>query len=448
MTTAQYKIEKIVHGGYGLSRDENGKVTLIRGAAEGETVSAKIVYTEKNLARGVVSQVSHPSLGRITPPCPSYKRCGGCNFQHLSYPAQLQAKEDILKDLLLRSELPLLRESARTHLVSPLPSPLDLHYRQRIRLQVDENEVVGFYKYRSHTCIPIKACLLAHPLLNQCLDDCNGSRLFTALCSHTASVEFLLNPAAKNVIILFHYKRKPRPADISNAQSLARDISSIHAVYFSGDDFAMAGPYKHPDQEQRDTMLSLTLPAFPPYTKKQHTLSWEVSGFCQVNLKQNEQLIATVLDFCDLKATDTVLDLFCGMGNFAIPLADTAQTVTGIEGQGASIRSARHNSRLAKQENTQFIKSPIHNSCKTLCKENLSFSCIVLDPPRQGIPDMAQNLSALCEDRLIYVSCDPATLCRDLAQLLTSGFIIEKLQPVDMFPQTHHIETVCLLKKA
>ena len=446
MTTTQYKIEKIVHGGYGLSRDENGRISLIRGAAKGETVSIKIMQTEETLAKGVVSRVIQPSPDRIPPPCRYYERCGGCDFQHLSYPAQLQAKHDILKDLLLRSDHPLLRESAQTVLLPPLASPLDFHYRQRIRLQVDENEVVGFYKYRSHTCIPIKSCLLAHPLLNECLAELTDNTIFSTLCSHTAAVELLLHPSAENVIVLFHYKRKPRPADISNAKKLARNSSYIHAVYFVGDDFAISGPYQL-EKEQDDTLLSIILPPFPPHTKKPISLSWEVSGFCQVNLAQNEQLIRTVLDFCNLQTTDTVLDLFCGMGNFAIPLAEKALTVTGIEGQGSSIRSARYNSGLAGQVNTHFFKSPIHDACEKLCKDEQSFTCIVLDPPRQGVPDMAENLFTLCNDRLVYVSCDPATLCRDLAQLLARGFIIEKLQPVDMFPQTHHIETVCLLKK-
>lgn len=446
MNSPQYKIEKFVHGGFGLSHDRDGRAFLIRGTIAGETVSAKIHQDKKNVAKGVTTHVIEASPERIEPPCPSYKHCGGCDFQHMAYSCQLQAKEEILRDLLLRNGHPLLRQSANTLLLPPLASPQQFQYRQRIRLQVDSNGILGFYKHRSHSCVPIRSCLLANPRINQCLEEIRDNKRLYTLLPHTTSLEILFDPNTSTLTLLFHFKRKPRPADIKNGTSLALSNNLIKSVYFSGEDFALTQAHSG-ENKKSEPPLSLILPPIEPYTNKPLTLSWEVGGFCQVNIKQNLILIKTVLDFCAPEKTDTVLDLFCGMGNFSIPLAEMVQSVVGIEGQGSSIRCARRNSTSAAQTNTEFIKSPIHTACKNLIATNRQFDIVVIDPPRQGIPDLAADLSDLCKSKLIYISCDPATLCRDLAQLLEENFIIRKIQAVDMFPQTHHIESICLLEK-
>ena len=176
-------------------------------------------------------------------------------------------------------------------------------------------------------------------------------------------------------------------------------------------------------------------------------LFWEAGGFCQVNLAQNRQLIETVLEFCQVKKTETVLDLYCGMGNFSIPFAMEAKEVFGIEGQGSAIRSAKKNATNAKLTNTRFLKSSVHGACLDLAEKGEHFDCVLIDPPRPGAPGLASQLAAITSKRLVYISCDPATLCRDLADLTHEGFAICKIQPIDMFPQTHHIETVVLLEK-
>lgn len=157
-------------------------------------------------------------------------------------------------------------------------------------------------------------------------------------------------------------------------------------------------------------------------------------------------MIETVLGFCNIGLKNSVLDLYCGMGNFAIPVSTLAQKVFGIEGQGSSIRCAKHNAATADANNTTFKKLPVHKGCDTLIEKGEKFDCIIIDPPRQGAPELATQLSRLCSKRLVYISCDPATLCRDLMALTKEGFSIKTIQPLDMFPQTHHIETVVLLE--
>ena len=379
-----------------------------------------------------------PATDRIQAPCQFYKQCGGCDFQHMTYTHQLQKKKDLLKELLLNSDTPILADSVQNCLTVLIPAPKQFHYRQRIRLQVDDNQTLGFHKRRSHTCVAIDSCLLAAPEINACLKSLLAQRSFDNLLQHTETLEILLNPEQSVLSIIIHFKRKPRPADTQHAQNLIVAIANLKNIFFSGDGFAVTG----------HDSLSFTLPRFADHTSRPFQLSLETGGFCQVNVDQNTNLVKTVLDFCDITAEENVLDLFCGMGNFSIPLAEKAHSVLGIEGQGSAIRSAKKNSIHAKQKNTTFTKKPTHTACLTLAKEGEKFDCIVLDPPRQGAPGLARILSALCTKRLIYISCDPKTLCRDLSELLQHGFELKKLQPIDMFPQTHHIETVALLEKS
>jgi 23S rRNA (uracil1939-C5)-methyltransferase len=176
-------------------------------------------------------------------------------------------------------------------------------------------------------------------------------------------------------------------------------------------------------------------------------MAWEAGGFSQVNNDQNRVLIDCVTSLAAIDETSRVLDLFCGMGNFSLPLARRAAHVVGIENHGAAIRSARLNASRNNFENLTFRQATAVDGCRQLIEQAQSFDVIVCDPPRQGMPGLAALLGRLCNSRLIYVSCDPATLVRDCGELTAIGFRVTIIQPIDMFPQTHHIETVVLLEK-
>ncbi len=432
MVTQQFHIEKHVHGGFGLSHSLDGKVTLLEGVIAGETVTAKIYSQSKNLQKGRATQIIEQSPFRIQAPCKYYKQCGGCDFQHMTYPRQLQAKEEVIRDLLLRSGHKALSRAAENS-ITPLPASNNVfHYRQRIRLQVDGRQTPGFYKRRSNDCIAIDTCMLAQEEINDCLKTLLQQQTFLKLLKRTEAIELLLNPAGKKVTLLFHLSQKPRPADRQRAEFLVEECREIEHIFFHGSDFAPTGK----------AVLSFSIDS----QGKELSLSWESGGFCQVNLHQNQKLIQTVLEYCDPAETDSVLDLFCGMGNFSIPLAQRAKTLTGIEGQGSAIRSAKANSNNAGQSNTHFFKRAVHDACTEMIKNGNRYDVVVIDPPRAGAPDLSSQLAQLTKKRLIYISCDPATLCRDLASLLDKGFRLIKLQPIDMFPQTHHIECVALLE--
>jgi 23S rRNA (uracil1939-C5)-methyltransferase len=438
------RIEKIVNGGFGLGRLDDGRIVLVGKALPDEKVAITITEDKKQYLYATIAEIIEPHPARINPPCRWYGACGGCDLQHCDYNEQLRIKTAIIRDLILR-RFPDTQSDLLPQLGDILPSPARFGYRQRIRLQVDEKGRVGFLGFRSHRTIPVESCLVAADELNTVLAEMPRNSSCARILKNCRQVELLLNPGSSGVICLFHLTRRPRPTDIRHANELAGTIPLIERVFFCGADFPLAGPFGSETDAQSNTLQMV----LPPQEKGDAsiTLGWEVGGFCQVNLQQNPRLIGHVLRECSLSSGDSVLDLFCGMGNFSIPMACRAASLLGIEGQGSAIRSARENSAKAGLTNATFEKAPIHDTCQKLVREGRIFDCVVLDPPRQGVPDLSRELAALAGRNLVYISCDPATLVRDLFTLTRHGLAIRHIQPVDMFPQTHHIETVVLLEK-
>ncbi len=444
MNTNTIKIKKFINGGYGLGRLENGRIVLLQGSLPGETVTYEIFEKKKNFLKGKVTSIAKPHELRKKPPCHYYGNCGGCNLQHCRYDEQLRLKDGIIRELVDRHSFS--QSSNNLLLQSCLPSPDKIGYRQRIRLQLDANGHPGFLRFQSHEIIPITTCLVARPQLNSVLQQLQRLESYSQIAGHCREMELLFNPDTSKVTTLLHYNRKPRPADIQAATQLAEDIELLEGIFFKGNDFPIINPLDSTNSSQSIQHLSLHLDLFDHH-RAPLSLSWEIGGFCQVNIDQNTQLVKLVLDICKLDSGDSVLDLFCGMGNFSIPLAIQAKSLVGVEGQGSAIRSAKTNSKRAGLENTTFFKSPVHTFCQKLAEEGRSFDWVFLDPPRQGVPGLARVLSKITRRKMVYISCDPATLCRDLDNFTQDGFTVKKLYPVDMFPQTHHIETVALLEK-
>jgi 23S rRNA (uracil1939-C5)-methyltransferase len=438
-------ISKIVNGGYGFASLESGQAILVRHVLPGESVIVTIEERKKNYLLCQVRQIVTPHPARRIPPCPYSGQCGGCDLQHVEYPGQLQIKKAVIADLLLRSSRKELVHALQL-LADPTPAPEEFGYRQRLRLQVDEEGNLGFHRFRSHTLIPINACLLARATLGQTLVALKTTPDGYKLASLSSEVELQENPRTGKTVVIFRLLRKPRPADIVAGERFARGNETVERIFFAGEQFSLMGPYGEEEGVAIGNVLGIDYPVFAGLPGDLQ-LNWEAGGFCQVNLRQNRSLIETVLSFCQVKKGQTVLDLYCGMGNFSVPLAILGADVLGIEGQGSAIRSAKKNAACAGLANVRFEQNPIHNACEELIAIDALFDCVVIDPPRQGAPDLAGQLATLCRGRLVYISCDPATLCRDLANLVKHGFSIRKIQPIDMFPQTHHIENVVLLEK-
>ncbi len=437
MRTEKVYIEKMVYGGLGLGRLNSGQVILVARALPRETLIVTVQQQKKNHLFGEITENLTPHPLRISPLCP-YTQCGGCNLHHTTYQNQLAIKEEMLTDQFQRqmgSELA--AEIAATRRAI-LPSAKEFGYRQRIRLQV-RNGKTGFCGSSSHSFVEIAACNLAKKNLNRVLCQLHNNKETTQLLAVASNIELLEDPAADKVVLLLHLLRPPRPEDRRRAKIIVEKIPLISRIFFIGKKFALEGPYP---QHRAAKRLSYQY----NIAGRPLQFGFEVGCFCQVNLDQNEKLIALVCAMANVQQGEKILDLYCGVGNFALPLAVCGADVFGIEGQGGSIRSARENASAAGLSSS-FIKSPVESACRQLVAERKRFDKIIIDPPRRGIPQLAESLAQLTIKKLIYISCDPATLMRDLFSLCQAGFTVTAFQPVDMFPQTHHIESVVCLTK-
>jgi 23S rRNA (uracil1939-C5)-methyltransferase len=254
-------------------------------------------------------------------------------------------------------------------------------------------------------------------------------------------LELCCNPLDETVSALFYLIRSPRPADRRNARALTGEVENLDRVFFGGSRFAMEGPYTSRDSASH-RLIGFSLDKDRPLT-----LRWEVGGFSQVNLQQNRYLIDLVTRLATPDPQDLILDLYCGMGNFSLPLALHGAEVHGIESQGSAVRSGRRNCMENNITTCHFEQSDVESACRRLAAEGRRFDIVVCDPPRRGLAELIPYLARIAAGKLIYISCDPATLSRDLSALTSSGFEIRSIHPLDMFPQTHHIETVVAMNK-
>ena len=435
------RIDKIVPGGYGLGRLPDGMVVLVRQVVPGELVRIRPLARKKHHLFAELLEVLEASTDRIAPRCSAYGRCGGCDLQHMTPAAQLRLKCAALEENLLRTNLP----EETIALLPPLAAPDHFGYRQRIRLHADTSNRLGYHRFQSHEVEPISHCPLARPEINKVLGCLQALPAHARLLQQSTTLELFFNPDRATVALLLHFQRKPRPADLAAAKEVANSCPELDPILFTvaGQGiFDRKGRQPAPGEHQ----LSFTLPAAVTGTTPL-VLSWEVGGFCQVNLQQNENLLRTVLAWARVGAADRVLDLYCGMGNFALPLSLHAGEVTGLDGQGAAIRSAARNALQAGRPNCRFTKVPVPAGLRQLLTAGRTFDLVLLDPPRQGAAEIIPLLPGLGAKRLLMISCDPATLARDLNGLRQQGFTIQALLPIDMFPSTHHLETLTLLER-
>jgi len=420
-------IKKVVAGGKGLARLANGQVALVAGVLPDETVTIRATRQHKGFVDAEVVRIDQASPDRILAPCPYYGRCGGCNLQHASYSGQLKIKQQIISESLQRAHLPLPSEFQPS-----LPSPLPFAYRSRVRLHLDATGQLGFHQATSNAVVPIRRCLLATDPINRVLGTLGESEWPARLAGQVSGVELIHNPADDRVVLVLLPIR-----DTKVDSTLTTQMADL------ADEVVVLGMPKKPVSPTAVTLAQ----HFSPCGLDYH-LEWDHRCFFQVNSQQNAQLIELALDLLPRHAQAlTALDLFCGIGNFSIPLALRGARVIGVEHNRRSIFWAQENSHRAGLSNTHFITAEVERQLRTFVHQQARFDCILLDPPRQGLGKAAALMAKLAPERIISVSCDPATLARDLALITAEGYQLTRLIPVDMFPQTHHIESIGLLER-
>ncbi len=423
-------IEKIIAGGQGLARTEAGQVLMSGFVLPGERAALRELRQKSGYIEAELAELLEPSAERIAPRCPLYGECGGCDLQHGSYAEQLRIKQAIVAEIMQRAHVPL---SAVT-IAEVLPSPQQWAYRHRLRLKISPDGRLGFFKKRSNDFVAISSCPAAADEINAVLPALAAGclRSVAAICQE---LELHCSPADRGIVLVLPLKGKQRlPAAVVQELAACADIDQIGCTNESG--FRQL----HSRNTAKPLAQQLTL------SDQNCILSWSGGCFSQVNPGQNAQLVGLVLQLAGNLRRKNVVDLYCGMGNFSVPSALAGAEVFGVEGNPESVRWAKRNAEAAGVT-ARFQAADVHASLRQMVKEQRQADIILLDPPRAGIGKTAALLPELRPEKIIYISCDPVTLARDLAVLCGKGFQVAALQPLDMFPQTSHIETVAVLKR-
>ena len=411
-------VDGISHAGEGVARID-GKATFIPFALPGETVAIEIAESKKNYQRARLREVISKSPDRINPPCPHYYKCGGCSYQHVSYPRQLELKKQVVEDSLKRI-------GGIEKEVNPTIGMADpWFYRNKVGWHTGfENgkPCMGYYNNEGHQLINIERCLLISREMQDCSSYIN-EHLEESKVPHTCEV-IVRQSSRGNLMLIFN---ADGAGDIDYARlSNHCQADSIYSL------------------EQGITRLQHGETRLPEYLGD---LRLEISplAFFQVNHQQTQRMLQIIKEYAQISPYDIVLDAYCGTGTIALSLAAEAARVIGVESFPAAIKDAKRNAFNNNITNCKFIKG----ACEQVIPElEDTPDIIILDPPRSGCKkELIQAVINKSPRTIIYVSCNPATLARDLALFKDTNYAIKEIQPIDMFPQTGHVECVVLMSR-
>ncbi|HEX5417494.1 MAG TPA: class I SAM-dependent RNA methyltransferase [Chloroflexota bacterium] len=396
--------------GGGVGRLPDNRAVFVTGGLPGERVEVEIDEVKRAYAAGHVVAVHRPAPERATPPCPYFGSCGGCQWQHLAYTAHVNWKTRLLERQLSR-----IAHLTGAPVQPMIPAARPWNYRNQARFSLDEAGNLCFTRPRSRDKLPIAACQILQepivelmPRLQGLLP--NAHQLVVRYGARTG--QFLIAPELPT-------------ADVPSGQPFYEEILLGQTYRVSAPSFFQVNTRV----DERDLPATIRAPWLPERR----------ASFSQADL-----LALLVLDRLELTGRETVIDAYGGVGTFALPIAERAARVIGIEEAPAAVHDAEYNARHL--ENVSFL---VGRTEARLADVGVKPDAVVLDPSRVGCaPEVIDALAALRPETLVYVSCAPATLARDLERLVALGFALKDVQPIDMFPQTHHIETVCLLKSA
>ena len=414
---ATYTIDDTTHEGNGVAR-QDGKVIFVSGAIKGEEVEAKIIKTGRQFdqAEPVRWQVESPH--RVTPPCEYFERCGGCQLQHMNIAEQRQVKTHWLANQFRKLALP---ESLSTLFGEPFG------YRRRARLSVfakGGKVDIGFRAKASNSIVDIAQCPVLAPPLQVAYEGLRERIKATAMAGKIGHLELLKDGKGVSVVI-----------------RLTRDVGAQESAELEqwAHQTGVSLYWQAADQER------LSEDAIRSYQIDEMKVNFHAQDFIQVNDEINQAMVHQAMDWLALNQNDVVLDLFCGAGNFSLPLARRASKVIAVEALESMVAMGRNNAAQAKLDNLEFIAADLTQAPPNALKK-AKVNKVLLDPPRAGAYECLPTLVKLKPTQILYVSCNASTLARDAEYLLAHGYRVSKVCIMDMFPQTSHVETMMLLQ--
>lgn len=421
-------IEKLIYGGDGLARGPE-KAVFVPFVLEGEAVEAEVIEQRPGFARAKLEKVAAPSPQRIEPECPYFQRCGGCHYQHTSYESQLAIKTAILRETLRRTGKLEWTGDIAVHASAPW------NYRNRTRMRVvrEPGFSLAYFRFNSHEPIAIAECPISSPLINRTIKFLTAAGSNGLVPAAVQEVEFFANAADDEVLVELYCGGLERP-------EFERFVSTTRAGL---PEAACIAAFRECDSRAPQASVS---PLFQSgdrmrYRTAHHDFLVSPGAFFQTNRHLTDELIAVAIGG---RSGRLALDLYAGVGLFSVSLARSFEQVIAVEAAPTSARDLKRNAPA----NVTPVAETVERYLASSKSHRVRPDFVIVDPPRSGLGErVARQLAARGAARVTYVSCDPATLARDLRVLLAGGYRVEQIHLVDLFPQTFHIETVSHLAR-
>jgi len=418
-------ILRLSHEGRGVARNAEGKTVFVEGALPGEWVTVKVQKTLSRYNEAVLDELLEASPQRESPSCIHYANCGGCQLQHLQQASQLAFKQQLVAELLGFPE-------------SAMAAPLTgrpLEYRRKARLGVkwrkDGRLLLGFREKNSPFVTATPECRVLQPELQSLLPSLYEFLPRLEGKKHLGHLELIQGETRRGLVVrLLRSRARMSPVD----QRLWQDwATQVGVLLFFQDDQELSCVNADPGPQPF------------AYELQGLNLAFSSRDFIQVNPEINRRMVAQALTWLDLQGDEKVLDLFCGFGNFSLPLAQKAAEVLGVEALQSQVERAAGNAQANGLETRAvFLAADLNLPLRQQAFADRHWDLVLLDPPRAGADQVCQEIKALGADKLLYVSCNPATLARDAEHLKHQGYRLERLGIMDMFPQTAHVESMAL----
>ena len=422
-TELELDIDRLSYGPYGVGRSD-GKAIMVPHSAPGDRVIARLIETKERYAVGEIVKLVTPSPLRQTPACPYVGDCGGCTWQHIGYPEQLKAKQQSVADALRR-----IGKLDNFDLKPIIASPSAEHYRRRIRLQVSAVKRLGFHSGGSHHVVEIDNCLIAAEPLSAAIAPLRV--WLDRLAATIDHVEIASGDEPGQTVVIAGANDRLNSSDEALCMKLVSPDNAIDGVIVQGSDW-------------RKTWGR---PAISVALQDELTLKLDADTFTQVNAAANQLMLGELIKAGGFAKTDRVLELYAGAGNFTLAMAKLAGEITAVEGSRNAVAAGKLNSQRNGIDNIHWNCAPVPRALGQLTKQRQTFSKIVLDPPRIGAKGTENGIAALGAAMILYISCNPSTLARDLAALGQRGYKLQSVQPIDFFPHTFHVESLAVMTR-
>ncbi|MES9899921.1 MAG: 23S rRNA (uracil(1939)-C(5))-methyltransferase RlmD [Sedimenticola sp.] len=428
----QAGIDSLSHDGRGVAHID-GKAVFIHGALPGEEVLFTYTKKQRRFDEGVVSQVLTPSDDRVEPRCEHFGVCGGCSLQHMAPEAQIRMKQSTLTDAFQR-----IGKVEPESLLPPLVAESPWGYRRKARIGAKfvikkDRMLVGFRERGSGFVADMKRCHVLHPQVGELITPLADLIASLTIKEKVPQIEVALGDDC--CVLIFRVMEPPAHQDLEKLLAFGRE-HGLHAYLQEGGEDSIR-PITGEKAE-----LTYSLPAYDA------TLHFLPNDFTQVNSELNRLMLDRALGMLELNSEDRVLDLFCGLGNFTLPIARTAKEVVGIEGDSGLVARARENAERNGITNSRYFTANLYESLEKEPWLLESYNKALLDPPRSGALEVLEHLPKLGVERIVYVSCYPGTLARDAGELVNQyGYRLVSAGVMDMFPHTAHVESIALFEK-